>query len=303
MLQIFLFKNQYTAITGGEKTLRTRKDHSEINLFSITAGHVYIIAENSYGKKLLKIGLRIQDAKTISIMTKDAWNPLMMRHEIAYGSDLILQCRISLLNGVDIDWRFWNVFNYEMFEDTYRVYLGEREFLYGQLEYTNRDRILGQIQESEYVRTQKLEIRNVTKSDQGLYSCIDARSYEEVIDVEVVERIPPRIKSNFEHKPQHKMIKYRNDNLFLECKVERISIRKLLWYKNGRPLAEDYRISKKITEINREIFLNITSLSLDDAGNYSCLAANLFGRDEHFIVIDLRSELRNLLRNFIINFL
>lgn len=199
-------------------------------------------------------------------MTENVWNPYLKRNEIELGGNLSLKCVVPLLDDVDIDWHFKR----------------------NKLAHSDKVLISGIINTDNF-RTQKILINNMTKSDQGSYSCIDTLREEEAIKIEIIEKIAPRIKSNFQNYTKSKMTKSEGESLFLDCKVEEMSIRELGWYKDGFPVSFK-SVSRRIIAKNFYTSLEIDKLNLNDAGNYSCVAVNSFGRDRKFVEISFQGK-------------
>lgn len=177
-----------------------------------------------------------------------------------------MKCVVPLLDDVEIDWQF------------------KRNKL------AHSDKVLiGGIIDQDNFRTQKILINNMTQSDQGSYSCIDTLREEEAIKIDVIEKIAPRIKSNFQNYTKNKMMKSEGESLFLDCKVEEMSIRELGWFKDGSPVSLN-SVSRRISSSEFYTSLGIDKLNLKDAGNYSCIAVNSFGRDMKFVEISFQGN-------------
>lgn len=61
------------------------------------------------------------------------------------------------------------------------------------------------------------------------------------------------------------------------------------WLKNGKILT---KIENRLTIRNEDMFsvLEIRDLTLDDVGNYTCLAKNTFGSDQYTSSLVIRCE-------------
>lgn len=223
---------------------------------------MHVLAENEFGSQRQVVEIRLNDSEPALYSIKSL--QISGRNEIAIGADLELDCRVSKYEEQKIFW-----------------------FFNGQVLKRTQEKTITKTAFDEFTKCQILEIRNVTKEDQGRYECkiVEETSIMRTLfqDIDVIAEAPPVIKSNFGGH----LFDGVGDELKLECTVEWTSIQNLTWYKDGKLLTSSDRM--KIGRRNTS--MTIASLEKDDSGNYSCIAINLFGRDQHFIEITVSGEL------------
>lgn len=252
------------------------------------------MAQNEYGTYSKKISLV---SSSLSIVPEDAWNPYLERFEIAIGASLEVECRVSF-------------------------YLQPKWMLNSSVFDTSRSIVsVNTLPTDAYFAYRRMEIKNFVESDEGLYSCADIEDVGDAIDyiyVHAMKRMTPKIVSNFREKPDHRIERNIGESIHLECSVAEMSIRSFKWFKNSQPIPENddevernYFLSESSEETEDddsdydftdysdldkpnlfEITKKIINLTEDDEGNYSCIATNAFGRDEHFVEISIRSKLK-----------
>lgn len=221
---------------------------------------LHVLAENEFGSRRQVVEIRLNDSEPALYSVKSLWNDISKRNEISIGADLELDCRVSKYEEQKVFW----FFNNQVLKREHEKTIIKTAF-------------------DQFTKCQILEIRNVTKDDQGRYECKIVK--EDGImrtlfqNIDVIAKAPPVIKTNF---GRH-LFDGVGDELKLECAIEWISLQNLTWYKDGKLLTSSDRI--KIG--SRNTSMTISSLEKDDSGNYSCIAINLFGRDQHSIEINV----------------
>ncbi|XP_067083733.1 hemicentin-1 [Osmerus mordax] len=118
----------------------------------------------------------------------------------------------------------------------------------------------------------RLQLASVAPADAGLYSCVasnQAGSSTKSFNLTVLE--PPKI-SVLSSSPEEMTVAVDN-TLELECSAEGVPPPALSWLKDGRPL-EGVGIVQEEGH-----FLRISSVKVEDAGLYTCLATSPAGED------------------------
>nr|XP_042905542.1 Down syndrome cell adhesion molecule-like protein 1 isoform X2 [Parasteatoda tepidariorum] len=72
---------------------------------------------------------------------------------------------------------------------------------------------------------------------------------------------------------------------------------KFSWFKNHKEIISDFS-TFKISSLNDASILTIEQVSLDDTGNYSCIAKNSFGNDTALATLVVEAPLRFLKEPF-----
>lgn len=65
----------------------------------------------------------------------------------------------------------------------------------------------------------------------------------------------------------------------LQCVATGYPKPEIMWYKNGIPISNNYRIGRWA--------LKFTKALSTDTGNYTCVAANALGKSSHFFVLEV----------------
>jgi len=131
--------------------------------------------------------------------------------------------------------------------------------------------------EGEYAQA-KLIIRNLMRSDDGLYACIARNAggnYTKNGHV-TVEFAP-----TFALTPMREAWSWDGHLVNLTCRAESIPNATVSWFLNGRNLENDY--NTRVHNFNGESTLTVTPVDLSYYGTYRCLAMNIHGKDEHAI--------------------
>lgn len=279
-------KTGKSGIVGGIQFINTAtKKILYLQVNSSTPGIIHIQAKNEHGTARRKVYL-VHPAASLSIVTDDVWNPYLKRFEIATHSNLVLECRASFF--MNIIWRHEK----KVLGNSSRIDITQTQPAYG------------------YFVNHRIKIKNIVEKDAGSYSCaegVQGRSH-----LHVTNKMKPKIKSNFQDAPDHKIERNVDDSIDLKCSVvnRRMSVTSFVWVKNGEIVLQNDRnvMSKFDTTISDElnddydagdsqenlfeITKKIIKLTENDEGNYSCVVTNAFGRDEHFVLVSVQSTLR-----------
>lgn len=217
---------------------------------------MYFYAENVHGIRILKIGYNFNSITKLSIITEYFWNLYMKLYEIALGENLIFECHYAIFDDI-----FWE---------------------YGAAKITDTNKYIFSNVRSRHMNIQRMEIKNVTRADDGWYGCGEHTS----LRVGVIIKVPPKIYSDLSN---NSITKNSYEPVDLKCNVEENSITSFLWYKDGQPLNN--ASNTKFRQPFYEIKWKIENFAHDDAGKYSCVVTNHFGSDERFVLITYESKL------------
>nr|XP_054608122.1 hemicentin-1 isoform X2 [Nothobranchius furzeri] len=122
-----------------------------------------------------------------------------------------------------------------------------------------------------------LQIAFVQHSDAGRYTCAAANTAGTAsLDMSLTVHIPPSIRGE-----DQEVVVVENSRAQLDCVVEGLPQPKLSWEKDGNPLSE----STGEHTILPSGELVIDSAQPDDAGSYTCVAANSVGEDSWTVAL------------------
>ncbi|XP_059352617.1 fasciclin-2-like isoform X3 [Daphnia carinata] len=131
--------------------------------------------------------------------------------------------------------------------------------------------------EGEYAQA-RLVIRDLMRSDDGLYACIAKNSGGNYTkNGHITVEFPP----SFALTPMREAWSWDNHLVNLTCRAESIPNATVSWFLNGRNLETDYNI--RMHAFNGESTITVTPVDLSYYGTYRCLAMNIHGKDEHAI--------------------
>jgi len=140
--------------------------------------------------------------------------------------------------------------------------------------------ILDMTREGEFAEA-RLVIRDVRRSDDGLYACIAKNAGGNVTkNGHITVEFPP----TFVSSPMREAWSWNNHIVNLTCRAESIPNATVSWYYNDRNLEHDYNVH--IYTNNGESVLTVTPVDHTYYGTYQCLAMNVHGKANH--VIELR---------------
>ncbi|XP_075872115.1 hemicentin-1 isoform X2 [Nelusetta ayraudi] len=127
-----------------------------------------------------------------------------------------------------------------------------------------------------------LQIAFVQPADTGRYTCIAANAAGTVsLEISLTVQIPPSI-----HHGEQEVSVVEHSEAQLVCLAEGVPQPTLSWEKDGNPLAEgtgEYTILP-----SGELVIDVAQP--EDAGRYTCVAANAVGRDSHTVTLTVHTH-------------
>ncbi|XP_071373120.1 hemicentin-1, partial [Centroberyx affinis] len=127
-----------------------------------------------------------------------------------------------------------------------------------------------------------LQIAFAQPSDTGRYTCTAANAAGTAsVEMSLTVQIPPSIRGG---EPEAAVVE--NSQAQLVCVAEGVPQPSLSWEKEGNPISEstgEYTILP-----SGELIIDITQL--DDAGSYTCVAANAVGQDSRTITLSVHTH-------------
>lgn len=248
---------------------------------------ISVTSVNSFGSDFTKKGVTFGE-RFLVIRFNENDPQMYLSNVVTEGDEVRIECQIGFTEcGKDIYWFFNN-----MLID----------------EFPSRFKIKNT--STKFSRRKTLIFKNIAENDEGLYECLLARAEDrrnlsklslnsnfesirengmEIADqrasqyIKVLLKSPPKVYANFEHNSLVSMPSGTNFELI--CKVLGNPSPVLKWFKNGEEVKNS---SKAFVDGMKLIFGGIES---EDAGNYSCVAENILGKDEKFL--KLQSKLKN----------
>ncbi|KAA0195696.1 hypothetical protein HAZT_HAZT002034 [Hyalella azteca] len=190
--------------------------------------------------------LSIEDSINLSIQAKPSFTIPLHDQFMAEGEDLLWECEAFGIPDVEYEW------------------LRNSEPL-------NIETMSPQDAERYTITTSVLQIMKVQASDEASYQCKATNqlgSSYSAAQLRVFKLAPTFRKQPVETE------KYAAEgmNTTLECNPEAAPLPEFVWRKNGIRIGSAGR-----TEILRSGMLVITSVTREDAGNYTCTATNAYG--------------------------
>uniref|UniRef100_A0A2P2HWX5 Contactin-like n=1 Tax=Hirondellea gigas TaxID=1518452 RepID=A0A2P2HWX5_9CRUS len=188
----------------------------------------------------------IEGSIVLSIQAKPSFTIPLQDQFLADGDDLLFECEAFGIPDVDYKW------------------LKNSELL-------NWETMSNEDQERYKITTSLLEIKAVRASDEASYQCQATNhlgAAYSAAQLRVFKLAPTFRKQPLETE------KYGAEgmNATLECNPEAAPLPDFLWRRNGIKLGRVGRL-----QVLRSGTLVITSVSRDDAGNYTCTATNIYG--------------------------
>jgi len=123
-----------------------------------------------------------------------------------------------------------------------------------------------------------LSIRDVVRSDDGLYGCIAENVGGNATKAgHITVQFPP----SFAETPMNEAWTWDGHLVNLTCRPQAIPNATVTWYMNDRNLEYDPNI--KINAFNGESTITVTPADLSYYAKYKCEAVNIYGKDQHFI--------------------
>jgi len=140
------------------------------------------------------------------------------------------------------------------------------------------DRIaVDSVVEGDHV-TGTLTIRDLTRSDDGLYACIATNiGGNATKNGHVTVEFPPTLANT----PMREAWSWDGHLVNLTCRPEAIPNATVTWYMNDRNLDTDYNV--QVNAFNGESTITVTPVDLSYYSRYKCEAINVHGRDQHYI--------------------
>uniref|UniRef100_A0A5S6QID3 Ig-like domain-containing protein n=1 Tax=Trichuris muris TaxID=70415 RepID=A0A5S6QID3_TRIMR len=130
---------------------------------------------------------------------------------------------------------------------------------------------------------QLLLIQVTDVKDNGVYTCVAENTISQASATAFLQvRSPPRFKVT----PQN-VVALEGAKATLECEATGYPLPSIVWTRNGRTLPVSQRISVDFSGT----VLTISSVGPDDAGEYTCFAANRLGRIQASAHVQLRQNM------------
>ncbi|KAF2368731.1 Fibronectin type III [Trinorchestia longiramus] len=190
--------------------------------------------------------LSIEDSINLSIQAKPSFTIPLHDQFMAEGEDLLLECEAFGIPDVEYEW------------------LRNSELL-------NIETMSPEDAERYTITTSVLQILSVKKSDEASYQCKASNQLGAAYSAAQLRVF--KLAPTFRKQPLETE-KYAAEgmNTTLECNPEAAPVPDFVWRKNGIRIGGASR-----TEVLKSSTLVITSVTRDDAGNYSCTATNVYG--------------------------
>lgn len=252
--------------------------HPESNQTLVTVN-----SENIHGSELTTKAVTFGE-NTLGIQFNEHEPKMHASNVVTEGDEVHIECQIGFTHcGKDIYWFFNNKLIKEFYPN-----IGIKK--------TN----------TKFSRRKSIIFKNFTKSDEGLYECLLAKSENRrktmklTVNsdfqpqknqlssqyIRVLLKSSPKIYSNFNDNDL--VSRPLGNNLELTCRASGNPKPSLKWFKNGEKLKETQENSTRVfTDDFKLIFENVGK---DDAGNYSCLAENEIGSDQKAVQIIIEGK-------------
>ncbi|XP_053207473.1 cell adhesion molecule DSCAM-like isoform X2 [Panonychus citri] len=123
-----------------------------------------------------------------------------------------------------------------------------------------------------------LTIVHIKREDRGMYSCCVANDHNSICDWSSLTLAddPPKLIELF----QESILIEPGSRLSLKCSASGSPLPQITWTLDGYPIGEQLRVrvgDYVTTEGTVNSFVNITSITIDEGGLYTCLATNGIG--------------------------
>ena len=133
---------------------------------------------------------------------------------------------------------------------------------------------------------ESITIARLTRDDSGTYTCTAVSDIGEDKGF---------ITLNVRHRPEVKSVKKNHvaivhEALSMQCAAEGSPQPMIRWERNGRPVSGSARVRALTSNKFDSSILTIRDVSLDDAGNWTCLAENSIGTDKIIMTLEVHSK-------------
>lgn len=254
-----LDKNKVKIINTSEDDFTTWSNLTIIRVNYQQTGRYRCVANNSRSvdEEYITVTLNPSRPPNVTIIS-DSYNTLA-------SENITLSCRVSAVPRPDVKWMFrFLAINPEKGSDKY---------------------LLNNSKMSDGIYWYNITIINITKQDDGEYKCNAENDYgkdNSSFNVKVLSLQKPSIvESDFKNEITNEQL-----NIMLACAVQAHPNPNVHWTYNGIPFNIYAKINRKYSvkktqqsEDTYWSYLNITNATMQDIGEYECIADNFEGTD------------------------